>query len=100
MTNLYLPLPTVLEARLSALVDKLGQPTTALALELIEDGLKRRERKLCREKLSAFALECAGTDWDLDPALEAAGLESLLLETRCPKLARLRGSSCAPVAAL
>lgn len=48
-------------------------------VEAFVDSLSRRpDRATINEALRDYALRCAGTDADLDPDLEAAGIEHLL----------------------
>ena len=54
-----------------------GESATALARGAIERLAKELQREERRVRIAAFAEEFAGTDWDLDPELEAAGLEAL-----------------------
>ena len=56
---------------------QLGKPATALAREAIERHLKRLRKEAMDAEITAWALEHAGTEVDLDPALEAATLEFL-----------------------
>jgi hypothetical protein len=54
------------------------KPATVLAREALEEWLQRRRRAALHAEIAAYAAECAGSLADLDPALEAAGLESLM----------------------
>ncbi len=40
--------------------------------------LREQVRRARHEAIAAYAAEMAGTEFDLDPELEAAGIESLL----------------------
>jgi hypothetical protein len=78
MRNFHLPLPEQTYTRLRAEAKKAQVPATTLAREAIDWWLKVQARKARSEAITAFAAKAAGTDWDLDPAWEAAGIESLL----------------------
>ena len=53
-------------------------PATALAREAIDAWLQQQKRKARHEAIAAYAAEMAGTSFDLDGTLEAAGIEHLL----------------------
>src|SRR5437763_9902318 len=72
--NLHVPLPAELHARLASEAKQLGRPATALARGAIEAWLEQRRQEQIAEDLRAFALKYAGTEFDLDPAFEAAGI--------------------------
>lgn len=74
--NLHVPLPIDLHSRLKEESQRLGAPATELAREAIEEWLKRRKREQVAEELRAYADAMAGTGADLDPDLEAAGIEA------------------------
>jgi hypothetical protein len=59
-------------------VDRQRRPATALAREALECWIKEREREAVQAELAVYVSACAGTDADLDPALEAAGVEAIL----------------------
>ena len=44
--------------------------------------LPERLRRAMHDQIAAYATEMAGTDFDLDPDLEAAGIEHLVAHTR------------------
>lgn len=75
--NFHLPMPADLYARLRDASSRLGAPATELAREAIAEWLREEKRRALRADLAAFVDTHAGTEWDLDPALEAAGLESV-----------------------
>ena len=63
------------------LIEKINRlPHDRLAeVDAFVDSLSRRPSRAARKKaLREFALQNAGTDVDLDPDLEAAGIEHLL----------------------
>ena len=52
-----------------------GESATALARAAVEKLVWELEREAIRAQVAAYAAELAGTDQDLDPELEEAGLE-------------------------
>ena len=78
MKNFHLPLPEHAYTRLRAEAERTQMPATALAREAIEWWLRQQLRKARHEQIAAYAAEMAGTDLDLDPDLEAAGIEHLV----------------------
>lgn len=83
MKNFHLPLPEQTYANLRAEAEREQVPATALAREAIDSWLRQQLRKARHDRIAAYAAEMAGTDLDLDPDLEAAGMEHLV-ETRNP----------------
>lgn len=75
--NFHLPLSPALYADLRAAAERAGTPATDVAREAIQAWLRQERRREIHEELRAFAEEFAGTEWDLDPQFEAAGLESI-----------------------
>jgi hypothetical protein len=53
-------------------------PATALAREAIDSWLRQQWRKERHDAIAKFAAEAAGSSFDLDEELEAAGIEHLL----------------------
>lgn len=78
MVNFHLPLPDPLAAELRSLAGAQGRPATELARDYVRDGLARAKRAQREAEIRAYAEEWAGTEFDLDPALEAAGAEVIL----------------------
>jgi hypothetical protein len=78
MKNFHLPLPELTHAQLHALAEKAQLPATTLAREAIDTWLREQTRKARRDAVAAYASEMAGTELDLDPRLEAAGIEHLI----------------------
>jgi plasmid stability protein len=79
--NFHVPLPESLYQKLRQEAELQGQPATALTRAALEDYLKEQERKRVREEFAAWIKANAGTELDLDPDLEAAGIESMLANT-------------------
>ncbi|SEJ45364.1 hypothetical protein SAMN04488058_108102 [Deinococcus reticulitermitis] len=77
MKNMHIPLSEEVYAVLLAHAKATGESVTALARGAIERLAKEIERERIRSEIAAFAAEYAGTEWDLDPELEEAGLEVL-----------------------
>jgi hypothetical protein len=73
--NFHLPLPEDIYQELRDEATAMKQPATTLARRAIEDWLRERRKVALREAIAAYATEHAGSDADLDPALEAASLE-------------------------
>ena len=78
MKNFHLPLPEQTYAQLRAEAEKTQVPATAVAREAIEQWLREQSRKSRHERIASYAAGVAGTRLDLDPALEAAGIELLV----------------------
>ena len=78
MKNLHVPLPEPLYQELRAEADREQLPATDLARQAINTWLAERRRKVVYEAIQKYAKEMAGTSADLDPELEAAGIENLL----------------------
>jgi len=55
-----------------------GVPATAVAREAISEYLTKKKREALENAITEYAEKHAGTDVDLDPALEAASVEFLL----------------------
>ena len=77
MKNFHLPLPEQTYTHLRAEAERAQVPATALAREAIDCWLRQQLRKTRHDRIAAYAAEMAGTDLDLDPDLEAAGIEHL-----------------------
>lgn len=75
MKHLHVPLPESLHAALMNVAKASGESATTLARQAIEDALWKHKQELVRAELAAYAAAVAGTPDDLDPELEAAGLE-------------------------
>jgi len=78
MKNLHLPLPEQTYAQLRAEAERTQMPATTLAREAIDLWLRDQLRKARHDTIAAYAEEMAGTNLDLDPDLESAGLEHLV----------------------
>jgi hypothetical protein len=91
MRNFHLPLPDRTYELLRAQAEGARLPATTLAREAIDAWLRDQARKARHDAIAACAEEMAGTKFDLDPELEAAGIE----RWRRRRMARMvaRGSS-------
>ncbi len=85
MRNFHLPLPERTYTDLRAEAERARVPATALAREAIDCWLREQMRKARRDRIAAYAAEMAGTDLDLDPDLETAGLDHLVKTRRTTK---------------
>jgi len=83
--NFHLPLPDETYDRLRTVAERSKVPATSLAREAIDLWLRQEYRKARHEAIAAFAAKAAGTELDLDPELESAGIEHLLRTVREPK---------------
>ena len=78
MKNFHLPLSEDTYAHLRAEAERMQVPATTLAREAIDSWLLQQARKARHDAITAYAAEMAGTDLDLDPDLESAGIEHLV----------------------
>jgi hypothetical protein len=77
MKNFHLPLPEQTYNHLRERAERAGAPATALARQAIDWWLRQQVRKARHDAIAAYAAEAAGTELDLDPELESAGIERL-----------------------
>jgi hypothetical protein len=77
MFNFHLPLPPELHRMLREEAERTGQAATTLAREALSAWLRRRRKAVLHAEISAYAKAAAGTHEDLDPDLEAAGIEAI-----------------------
>jgi hypothetical protein len=78
MKNFHLPLPEPIYDDLRAESERVQLPATTLAREAIDWWLRQQRRRARHEMISAYAAKMAGTDIDLDTALESAGVDYLV----------------------
>jgi hypothetical protein len=83
--NFHLPLPERTYSRLRAEAERTQVPATALAREAIELWLRQQLRNARQQAIAAYAEDMAGTDLDLDPILESAGIEHLVGSCKEPQ---------------
>lgn len=75
--NFHIPLPEEVYQSLREVSKQLGQPATKSGRDAIEDWLLKQRKRQLHGAIRAYAETYAGTETDLDPELEAAGIESL-----------------------
>jgi len=78
MKNFHLPLPEPTYAQLRAEAERTQVPVTILAREAIDLWLRQQARAAKHAAIADYAKEMAGTSFDLDTTLEAAGIEHLV----------------------
>jgi hypothetical protein len=78
MRNFHLPLPDQLYDELKSEAERSHTPATSMARHAIQAWLAARKRTSRKVAIAAYAAEMAGTEFDLDRALEEATLELLL----------------------
>jgi hypothetical protein len=76
--NFHLPLPEALYDELRAAAREVDQPATRFAQELMRAGLHEWRRARRRQQIVAYAHQVADSSEDLEPELEAAGIDSLI----------------------
>ncbi|HCC55707.1 MAG TPA: hypothetical protein DEQ47_00300 [Solibacterales bacterium] len=85
MKNFHLPLPEQTYKELRAEAERAQVPATTLAREAIDIWLRQQWKKTRHDAIASYARQMAGTEFDLDPALEAAGVEHLLKSGKARK---------------
>jgi len=85
MKNFHLPLPDPVYTRLREESERSRVPATTLAREAIDAWLRHQERQARHRAIAEYAAEMAGTQFDLDAELEAAGVEHLLQQPASKK---------------
>jgi hypothetical protein len=85
LKNFHLPLPEETYTSLRAEAERAQVPATTLAREAIDLWLRQQARRARHDAIAAYAAEMAGTDLDLDHALESAGIEHLVKTGRVRK---------------
>ncbi|MGA2877469.1 MAG: hypothetical protein ABSG13_00815 [Bryobacteraceae bacterium] len=77
MRNFHLPLPDQVYDELKAEAQRSQIPATSMARHAIQSWLSARKKAARKQAIAVYAAEMAGTEFDLDPELEAASLEFL-----------------------
>jgi hypothetical protein len=80
--NFHLPLQEEIYSQLRSEAERAQVPATELAREAIHEWLRLREKRARHNAIAAYAAEMAGTEFDLDPELERAGIDHLLAQDR------------------
>lgn len=78
MRTFHLPLPDDLYEALRREATAGHRPATEVARDALAGWLQARQRERVAREIHQFALDFAGTELDIDPALEQAGVEHLL----------------------
>lgn len=77
--NFHVPLSEPLYKALQSEARRSGHPATEIARNAIRAVLTERAKSDLYDELRAYAERNGGTGVDLDPDLEAAGIDSILL---------------------
>jgi hypothetical protein len=77
MKNFHLPLPDQVYDQLKSEAQRNRMPATSMARHAIQSWLAARKKAARKEAIVAYATEMAGTEFDLDPELEAASADLL-----------------------
>jgi hypothetical protein len=77
MRNFHLPLPEEVYMDLKTQAEQMKRPATSVAREAIEAWLRHCRKVARHQAISEFAKEFAGSEYDLDSQLEAAGVDHL-----------------------
>jgi hypothetical protein len=80
--KIHVPLSKELYLWLKEEAKRSRQPATVIAREALEARRKTQLKKQREADLAAFIEANAGTDWDYDPAVGEASLESLQMSWR------------------
>jgi hypothetical protein len=75
MKNFHLPLPERTYTELRTEAQHAQLPTTTLAREAIELWLRAKKKAARHREIATYAAAMAGTELDLDVALESAAVE-------------------------
>ena len=75
--KIHVPLPRELYLWLKQEAERSKQPATVIAREALEQLQKARKKAEREEALRLFIAENAGTEWDYDPVIGEAGLETI-----------------------
>ena len=75
--DFHLPLPEDTYSQLRAASERAKVPATTLARQAIDLWLAAQAKAALHDEIAAFAAEYGGTEFDLDPDLEAAGIECI-----------------------
>ena len=86
--NFHVPLPDDTYRALRAEAGRRRQAATALVREAVEAWLERHRAETLHADIADYAGRYAGTPADLDPALEAAGIDALIKKPRTSKRTR------------
>jgi hypothetical protein len=82
MQSLEISLPEEIYNALTAEAARAHRPPADLACQAIDAWLAHKGRPSLTDEIAAYARRNAGTEFDLDPDLEAASVEHLLASDR------------------
>lgn len=82
--NFHVPLSEPVYRRLKEAATRQRRPATQLVKQAVEYWLDEQERLAVHEEIAAYAAAMAGSESDLDPALETAATELLAEEKGLP----------------
>lgn len=80
MRTFHLPLPDDLHEALRREAKADHRPATELVRDALAGWLEARRRERVAREIHRFALDHAGSELDVDPELEQAGVDHLLAE--------------------
>jgi predicted transcriptional regulator len=78
LRNFHVPLPPNVYDQLRQEAERTNQTATSIVRQAIEYWLKQQKKAEERRQLAEYVEAMAGTAYDLDPDLEAAGIEFML----------------------
>jgi len=76
--NFHVPLPDEIYHALRSEAARQRRAATTLVREAVEDWLEQRRAETLHADIADYAAGHAGTPADLDPELEAAGIDALI----------------------
>lgn len=76
--NFHVPLPEPVYFELREAAENMQKPATQMVRDMIESWLIKRRKAKLNQELKTYVEAHAGTQFDIDPELEAAGCEHLL----------------------
>ena len=85
MKNFHLPLPDHTYDQLRNEAQRAQVPATSVASEASDSWLRQQLQKARHDAIAAYALEMAGTEFDLDRDLESAAVAHLVKACRSTK---------------
>ena len=77
ITRLDLPLESDVFGLLQVEAARMGRPMVSLVSDVVANWVRERQRQRVAQEIAEFAAAHAGSELDLDPALESAALEVL-----------------------
>lgn len=83
--NFHVPLSDELHQEIHNEAKRTGRPATVLVRDAVESWLREQRRAAVHEEIAAYAQRWAGSEVDLDEALEAASVDHLTKRRRAPR---------------